>query len=175
MSEGQVFFSTTPNITLHLPGVKPVTFKNGRYPQRLKDVCTDAQVNAAIKASPEYNRTIISEEDKIIRDTPDPKVEADLVERAMKVLGDLEGVKPSALTPSLPPAPPLPPPSQPPVEKSQEQELEQSEPIPTLTVVSRMKKIPLVAFAEKYDVDWQESDTVAILRRRVKSWIKLNT
>ena len=105
--------------------------------------------------------------DLIIR----PKAEAELVERAMKALGNVEGVRPSALIPSLLQSPP-PPPQE---EKSQEQESEQLARPPSLTAVSRMNKGVLLRVGLDFGIeDLHETDTVPILKRKVKSWIKQN-
>ena len=174
MSEGQVFFSLIPNITMHLPGVKPVRFKNGRFPGRVRDKCTDPQIIAALKACPEYGPQIISEKDKIIRDTPDPKVEKDLIKKALKSLSEIPGVVPSELIPSSPP--------QEESEESPEQNSEQLVQAPSLTVpdfvppslteVTRMNKDDLFTAAEMLGVEVLEGDTAAMLKRRVRSEIK---
>ena len=178
MSEGQVFFSVIPNITMHLPGVNPVEFKNGRFPKRKDSVCTDPQVIAALKGCPEYMKTIISEEDRIIRDAPDPKVTEDLLTKALERLTEIPGITPSELMPyqSLKEV----------LEESPEQP---SEPlvldtslmdrsnvptvfVPTLTQITRMNKDVLIETAEALDIDVHEGDTVAILKRKVKGYVR---
>ena len=177
MSEGQVFFSVVPNITMHLPGVNPVEFKNGRFPKRKDTVCTDPQVIAAIKGCPEYMKTIISEEDRIIRDTPDPKVTEDLISLAMERLSEIPGVTPSELIPSNPQEEVQ---AKSPVPTSERLEQDTSltvlnsvpSPVPSLTIIQRMRKDDLFTAADDLGIDVHESDTVAILRRKVKSFIK---
>ena len=164
MSEGQVFFSLVPNITMHLPGVRPVTFKNGRFPGRKNEVCTDPQIIAALKGCQEYPRTIISEEDKIARDAPDPKVTKDLVEKALKVLKEIPGVTPSEPIQLKPQDESL--------KESQEQSTEPSAQGPSLTEITRMKKDDLMDVSESLGLSLNESDTVAILRRRLRSAIR---
>ena len=178
MSEGQVFFSVVPNITMHLPGVNPVEFKNGRFPKRKDTVCTDPQVIAAIKGCPEYMKTIISEEDRIIRDTPDPKVTEDLISLAMERLSEIPGVTPSELIPSNPQEEvqaksPVPSLGQLALDTSLT-DLRDSiaVEVPSLTRVSRMKKDDLMAVSDSLDLDLNEGETVAILRRQVRSYIK---
>ena len=172
MSEGQVFLSVIPNITMHLPGVKPVEFKNGRFPKRKDEVCTDPQIIAALKGCPEYKRTIISEEDKIIRDTPDPKVAEDLLEKALERLKEIPGVTPSELIPSPSQkgdSVKSPEPASVPLEHATSStDLS----IPSLTIIQRMRKDDLFTAADDLGIDVHESDTVAILRRKVKSFIK---
>ena len=172
MTEGQVFFSIVPNITMHLPGVRPVAFKNGRFPKRKGDVCTDRSIIEALKGCPEYMKTIISEEDKIIRDTPDPKVTEDLISLAMERLSEIPGVTPSELIPSNPQeevqAKSQAPTSVPLEHATSSTDLR----IPSLTIVQRMKKDDLFTVADDLGIDVHEGDTVAILRRKVKSFIK---
>jgi hypothetical protein len=175
MSEGQVFLSNAPNITLRIAG-NAFEFKNGKYPAR--GVETDDSKIAMLKQHPEYGRTFISEEDKDARKAKEvekansPKAQAGLVEKAMKALEGIPGVRPSDLTASLPqPANPAP------AEKSPEPESEPSEQAatPSLTRIARMKKVPLLELGARLGVeDLHETDTVPILRRKVKSWIKQN-
>jgi len=167
MSEGQIFRSVVPGLTLYLPGVKPVKFKNGRYPMRKDKTCTDPQVIAAIKAHGSYGGMVLSEEDKIIRDTPSPKVVEDLMDRALEALKEIPGVTPSALIPSQPLKEEL--------IKSPEPELAQQAQAPSLTDVSRMRKDDLMNVADELGIDVHDGDTVAILKRRVRNFIKKTT
>ena len=177
MSEGQVFLSnSTPNLTVRIHG-KAFEFKNGRYPDRGEE--TDPGRIATLKQHCDYGKAFISKEDQEARQAKEaeirnsPKAEAEMVARAMKALEGIPGVRPSELTVSPPQEVKLPE-SETPV-KSQGQSLEQSELVPSLTAVSRMKKIPLLELASKIGMEGlQETDTVLILRRKVKSWIKQN-
>jgi hypothetical protein len=166
MSEGLFFYSAIPNITLRI-GSLAITFKNGRYPARRDAFVTDPAIIEAIKTHDSYGKTVESNEDREKRLTPDPKVEKDLVEKAIAKLASIPGVVPSELTPSPPPSDPQ--------EKSPEPESVPSAQAPSLTEVSRMKKDDLFEVAEKLGIKVTEDDTVAILKRRVKSWVKQNT
>ena len=114
----------------------------------------------------------------MIRDTPSPKAEKDLIARAMKSLTEIPGLIPSELTQSQSPKEDL--------AKSQARTSEQSEPdtslmdlddvpvveVPSLTRVTRMNKDTLLEVADLLDIDVHEGDTVAILKRKVRSYIK---
>lgn len=166
MSEGQIFHCSTPNLKVYI-GSYIIQFKNGRYPTGKKVAETDEAIIDAIKSHPEYGRTIHSEEDRQKALTPDPKAVAELQSKALERLKDIPGVVPSELTPSNPPdeSP----------EPSLEQESDSPEPAPSLTEASRWKKATLLKYCDDNHVEVTESDTVAILRKKVKSWIKQNT
>jgi len=182
MSEGQVFLSRgAPNLTLRIHG-KAFEFRNGRHPVKANATVTDEGDIAKLKSHPDYGKAFITEEDEAERkrkvaeaSAMSPKEEAALVASAMKALEHIPGVTPSALTVS--PHQEVKPPESGTltVRKSQEQSSEQSEPVPSLTAVSRMKKKPLLALGVRLGVeDLNEQDTVPILRRKVKSFIKQN-
>jgi len=185
MSEGQRFLSVVPNLTLRLPGIKPVEFKDGKFPDRDKE-CFDQQVIGQIKASPEYGKVFISVEDKIERDKPTPaqiKSKEDMVEKAIAQVANMPGMVAAVVKPPAPQAVVGTVGSRtlesPVVEEEPEPEPEpepEAKPLvlPTLTAVTRMKKDDLLDLAEKFHVDVPEGDTVAILKRKVKSWIKQN-
>jgi hypothetical protein len=166
MSEGTFFHSAIPNITLYI-GSYIIGFKNGRYPPRRDTFVTDQSIVDAIKSHDSYGKTVESEEDRQKRLTPDPKVVEDLQAQALERLKDIPGVVPSELMQSSPP-------EDPPTPKSQEQESEQLEQAPSLTEISRMNKPNLLEWVEIMNIEVTQGDTVAILRRKVKSWIKQN-
>jgi hypothetical protein len=166
MSEGTFFHCSTPNLKLYI-GSYIIDFKNGRYPGRKGTFVADEGIIAAIKSHADYGKTIESEEDRQKRLTPDPKAIAELQAKALERLKDIPGVVPSELTQSLPPEEPQ--------QTSQEPESDSPAPAPSLTVVSRWKKAELLDFCEPRNIEVTEVDTVAILRRKVKSWIKQNT
>jgi hypothetical protein len=165
MSEGTFFHCSTPNLTVYI-GSYIIKFHNGLYPKKGVPTTDEAIINA-IKSHPDYGRTIESEEDRQKRLTPDPKVIEDLQAKALERLKDIPGVVPSELIQSSPP------------EELQEASQEPSSappvPAPSLTEASRWKKSVLLEFCELYNIEVTQGDTVAILRRKVKSWIKQNT
>jgi len=130
----------------------------------------DVQLEAELRSHPNYGNLFLSEEDKREREKPDPKVEEDLLAKAMETLKSIPGVAPAQILESEP---------------SQEPSLEQSEPkanmftaeakLPSLTEVTRMKKDELIGLAEIMGVDFDENDTAAIIRRKVRSEIKQRT
>lgn len=181
MSEGQVFFSNTPNITYRIHGTA-FAFKNGRYPAHGEEY--DAEKIAMLKQHGEYGKTFISEEDRKARavaaaeNRNSPKAEAAMVEMAMAALQGIPGVIPSDLTTYRPQEakPQDSVTSSKEVTRSPEPESEQSEPAPSLTKISRMKKKQLLELGARLGVeDLNETDTVSILRKRVKSFVRLNT
>lgn len=181
MAEGQVFFSNLPNMTYRIHGTA-FEFKNHRYPATRGEETDPAKISM-LKGHCEYGKTFISEEDRIAREKMaaenrnSPKAEAAMLEMAMVALEGIPGVTPSALTPSQPQEvkPQESETSNEEPTKSLGQESEQSEPVPSLTRVSRMKKAQLQELATKLGVeDLQEGDTLPILRRKVKSFIKQN-
>jgi hypothetical protein len=166
MSEGIFFHSAIPNITLYVHGYV-IKFKDGRYPPHRKAFCTDEGEIAAIKNHDSYGKTIESNVDREERLTPDPKVVEDLQAKALERLKDIPGVVPSELMESSPHEDPPP--------KSQKQESEPQQQAPSLTEVSRMNKSSLTGLADSMGIEVTSSDTVVILRRKVRSWIKQNT
>lgn len=163
MSEGTFFHSAQPNITLYLPGYT-VRFKNGRYPANKSQLCTDPNEIAAIKAHDMYGGVIESDDDRQARLAPDPKVEEDLLEKALNRLSSIPGVVASELTQPQSPEDP--------VTESQKPEPDQPAPVPSLTAISRMNKKALKKLAAQLNVEVTDRDTVAILRRKVKSEVK---
>ena len=184
MSEGQRFISVQPNMTFYLPGCAPLRFKNFFFPQRKTDLCYDDQVIEQAKRHPDYGKLFITEEDKIKRDTPEPmteKQEEDMTAAAVRALQSIPGVqandaappakkKAGAVVGSFSTS------SSRPVVDNEAEEPEPPGPaIPTLTSVQRMKKDDLFEVADNFDISLEENDTAAIIRRKVKSWIKRNT
>jgi hypothetical protein len=166
MSEGQIFHCSTPNLKIYI-GSYIIKFKDGRYPPKKDRVETDESIIEAIKSHPDYGRTIESEEDRQKRLTPDPKAIAKLQELALEKLKSIPGVVPSDLMQSQPQGEQA--------ELSQKPSSDQPAPAPSLTVVSHWNKALLREFCDSHNIEMTESDTAAILRKRVKSWIKQNT
>ena len=165
MSEGLCFYSTHQNITLYLPG-HVIRFKNGRFPAEVKKFATEAEAEA-IRAHASYGGSVESNEDREKRLAPDPKAEAALVEAALKRLASIPGVVPSEPNPSSPQSD-VP-------QRSQKQDMEEPAQAPSLTAVSRMKKADLLKTAKELGVEVTEGETVGILKRRIRSWIKQHT
>lgn len=166
MSEGTFFHCSTPNLTLYI-GSYIIKFHDGLYPKKGVPT-TDQGLIEAIKSHPDYGKTIESDEDRQKRLTPDPKVAEDLQERALEALKNIPGVVPSELTPSKPLEDPQ-------TQEDQKQESASPVPVPSLTVASRWKKSDLLEFCDWYDIEVTDGDTAAILRKKVRSWIKQNT
>lgn len=197
MSEGQRFFSSTPNLTLRLPGIAAIEFKGGVFPTR--GLCTDEQVIAQIKSSKDYGKVYISEEDKIVRDTPKPKTpeqEGEMLSMAMEAIAKIPGVIPNKMPQQKPDAviggastrvmagrtEDVPIVIEPEIIKPEEKEeaLDWEKPnekykTPSLTAVSRMNASEIKEAAELLGIpDVLDGDTAAIMKRKVKTWIKQN-
>jgi len=188
MSEGQRFLSVHSGLTVYLAGCKPLRFLKGEFPYR-GNLCTDQQVIETAKRHPDYGKLFITEEDKLIRDAPKPlsQEQTDSLKRAaIKAMGKIPGITAAPLPPAQPvndggaipgsfgtstfkePAP-VP-------EHDVKPEPEPPGPaLPTLTSVQRMKKDDLFEVADNFNISLEENDTAAIIRRKVKSWIKRNT
>jgi hypothetical protein len=164
MSEGTFFHCSTPNLTLYI-GSYIIKFYDGLYPKKGVPT-TDEGIISAIKGHDLYGKTIESEEDRQKRLTPDPKVIEDLQAKALERLQNIPGVVPSGLTPSKPLEEPQDPSPEP---KSDLQVPELS-----LTEVSRANRSKLLGWCDTMEIEVTESDTVGILRRKVRAWIREN-
>lgn len=164
MSEGTFFHCSTPNLTVYI-GSYIIKFHDGLYPKKGVPT-TDQEIISAIKSHPDYGRTIESEEDRQKRLTPDPKVAEELQAQALERLKSIPGVVPSELIPSKPPEEPPQP--------SPKQELDLQVPELSLTEVSRAKRSKLLEWCDVMQIEVTGSDTVGILRRKVRTWIREN-
>lgn len=159
MSEGKIYYSNgANNLTLYI-GSLEIKFHEGRYPKNGKPE-TRPEYIAAIENSPEYGSVIESQEDRDVRMAPDPKAEAALIEKALEVVAKMPGVIPARMPRSEEPP------------KNPEPQSEQLVRVPSLTEVSKMNKTELKLFCEAADIEVTDSDTLAILKKKVRAWIK---
>lgn len=153
------FYCGVPNLGLALEG-GVVRFK-GNWLETDDDTLCER-----IKQHKHFGRMIFTEEEREEQLNPklDPKAQEEMVKRAQDLIRNMSGV---TLTPSLPQEKP-----EEVLSESPKPQSESSEPLPSLTAIARMRRDDLVDACERHGVKVDSADTVGIMKRRLRSFVK---